>query len=70
MDEERSRSRAVKTFSLEKCAGHGILNFCGKPLTEYQGKPVPQSRNEAVIRYAGHKEPVLGFKPTSEALQK
>jgi hypothetical protein len=27
-----------------------ILNFCGSPLTEYLGKPVPQSRTEAVFR--------------------
>jgi hypothetical protein len=26
------------------------LNFCGKPLTEYVGKPVAQSRNEAAFR--------------------
>jgi len=27
-----------------------IPDFCGKPLTTYVGKPVPQSRNEAVFR--------------------
>jgi hypothetical protein len=27
-----------------------IQNFCGQPLTEYVGKPVPQNRNEAVFR--------------------
>lgn len=27
-----------------------IADFCGKPLTEYLGKPVSQSRNEAVFR--------------------
>ncbi|MCY2991215.1 MAG: hypothetical protein NTY19_25585, partial [Planctomycetota bacterium] len=27
-----------------------ILKFCGSPLTEYLGKPVPQTRTEAVFR--------------------
>lgn len=27
-----------------------IVDFCGKPLTTYVGKPVPQSRNEALFR--------------------
>ncbi len=27
-----------------------IQNFCGKPLTEYVGKPVAESRNEALFR--------------------
>ena len=35
--------------SIEKAERY-IQDFCGKPLTEYVGKPIPQNRNEALFR--------------------
>jgi hypothetical protein len=62
-----------------------VLNFCGKPLTEYVGKPVAQSRNEAAFRIyltektrrllspkakTGHQDVVLDFGSSEQPTRK